>query len=938
LSAPVNTISGSFNLYSGSNLIIQQGDVIPFAAPATYIIFSGSLPTYVGPYYALNGSENSIEFFNTGSTDATGIIQSVITALSPGGGEIYFREGVYNITTVQLTSGLIIAGTGTGSVLNITTVNNFGLSGSGIFGTTIRDLSIIGPGIEISGSSSTNYQTGIFLGSQSSDCRIENVYISGIGLRTANSVANGTDKQGSGIILKDDTYRITINECNISGSGVHGITITGPLSGSPGLGVSSYGHIITNNTLYQNGYGIHAIANVDDCVISNNYCYGNTRGILLESNPTIVSNITVSTNVCESGSTVGGNGGHGIQSDGAQNITYTGNVCKGNAVYGIHLGNLNAISSGYSYNSSNFNTLIGNSCYNNGTDGIRVENSGSNNILIGNTCGNNFTDFSFGITFNNIAIGNGGSGSTWSIATGATFLNRVGNLGISDLFNTGSTVTLQSGSNLVIQSGSFVHSPIIIRNGGTETYYSDLNLAFSSLVSNSEIIIPAGTYTTQIGSAVGITNKNNVTIRGTAGTSVVKPSGSTTSVLSIQGCNNVIVKDLYIDASGSLAAPGAFSRCLLVSGCNNVKVQNCTFTGSVLSAIEVDSSPECSFSYNTIYSGSLHGIYVSGSDFNQVTNNIIDTLRDSGVRYENSNNGLIHNNIIRNTPIIGTPFAGVTILGTFGSPAVNNSIIGNKIISGSGNGIYISGSMVSGSQIIGNVLNNIGLFGYGLRIEGGTSFTNISDNYFDIGTTNGFYGVYLGSESGVTIKNNTVQHANQHGIFVLSGSYILIENNLVQNNGLLGSFYDGIRVSTGSDIIISGNKIIDTQTSKTQQWGVRFDKVATNCDVINNQLIGNAAGGLNIVAGLDVIARANRGFNPRGYITPDITLGASPATYTNSDFVTEDVFISGSQLTNATGSGGFQFTLTSPIRLEPNQSIVVTYGVGGSAIAKRMGY
>src|SRR5437660_11034327 len=53
--------TGSINLPSGSNLTIQSGSIVPFALPASYVIFSGSISVVPGPFYALNGSNHKIQ-------------------------------------------------------------------------------------------------------------------------------------------------------------------------------------------------------------------------------------------------------------------------------------------------------------------------------------------------------------------------------------------------------------------------------------------------------------------------------------------------------------------------------------------------------------------------------------------------------------------------------------------------------------------------------------------------------------------------------------------------------------------------------------------------------------------------------------------------------------------------------------------------------------
>src|SRR5436853_7591843 len=54
--------TGSINLPSGSNLTLQSGSIIPFALPASYVIFSGSIAGVTGPYYAISGSNHPMVY------------------------------------------------------------------------------------------------------------------------------------------------------------------------------------------------------------------------------------------------------------------------------------------------------------------------------------------------------------------------------------------------------------------------------------------------------------------------------------------------------------------------------------------------------------------------------------------------------------------------------------------------------------------------------------------------------------------------------------------------------------------------------------------------------------------------------------------------------------------------------------------------------------
>src|SRR5438876_12378466 len=98
--------SSNYIFYSGSNIVLQSGSIIPFALPATYVIFSGSVAGYSGPYYAINGLSNNIDFFNA---NANVLIQAVINAIPSG--KIYIKSGVYNINAnITGKSDIIIEG------------------------------------------------------------------------------------------------------------------------------------------------------------------------------------------------------------------------------------------------------------------------------------------------------------------------------------------------------------------------------------------------------------------------------------------------------------------------------------------------------------------------------------------------------------------------------------------------------------------------------------------------------------------------------------------------------------------------------------------------------------------------------------------------------------------------------------------------------------
>ena len=142
---------------SGTTTVTQSGQAITFSGsadyPASYIICSGS-----GNYYARNCSTGLIDY--TGS-NAGEVIQSTINAVSgSGGGEIFFKPGLY-VSTSSITinnHGIKLKGSGWGANVFSTplqgTILEFQLSSNddcikmsslstpGLLGITIKDISI----------------------------------------------------------------------------------------------------------------------------------------------------------------------------------------------------------------------------------------------------------------------------------------------------------------------------------------------------------------------------------------------------------------------------------------------------------------------------------------------------------------------------------------------------------------------------------------------------------------------------------------------------------------------------------------------------------------------------------------------------------------------------------------------------------------------------
>src|SRR5438552_7837038 len=107
---------------TGSDIYIQSGSIFPYSIPSTYVIFSGSIPGFQGPYYAVNAANNTVLF---NGSDPTNVIQSAmysltgsslfgLTSASGSGGTILIRAGpIYRLTgSLVPVSGVTLRGEG----------------------------------------------------------------------------------------------------------------------------------------------------------------------------------------------------------------------------------------------------------------------------------------------------------------------------------------------------------------------------------------------------------------------------------------------------------------------------------------------------------------------------------------------------------------------------------------------------------------------------------------------------------------------------------------------------------------------------------------------------------------------------------------------------------------------------------------------------------
>ncbi len=260
---------------------------------------------------------------------------------------------------------------------------------------------------------------------------------------------------------------------------------------------------------------------------------------------------------------------------------------------------------------------------------------------------------------------------------------------------------------------------------------------------------------------------------------------------------------------------------------NNNTIHNNTISNTDTYGIYLSSSENTTVYFNKILNNK-QGIYLSNSDFANISHNLLSSNSDNGIYFSSSGfgsscNNVIHGNgdgiylsssngvIIHNNTIYDNGETGIYLHSSGSCSITNNSIFNNVNI-----GIYFYYS--GGNTIINNTLvkNGISLYGMGLSnflqttvnsnsvngkplifwqnknsdnittIEAGQvilvncTFIEISNQTLSEASV----GMLTAFSTNLTIHNNTIKFNKVHGIYSKSSI-----NNTLFNNTILGSEY-----------------------------------------------------------------------------------------------------------------------------------------------------
>lgn len=207
--------------------------------------------------------------------------------------------------------------------------------------------------------------------------------------------------------------------------------------------------------------------------------------------------------------------------------------------------------------------------------------------------------------------------------------------------------------------------------------------------------------------------------------------------------------------------------------------------------------------------------------------------------------------------------------------ATDNMIIGNNCDDAGNSHIKLANGSVR-NTILNNVLTDAAQ--YNIVIELGTGASNFAVIAGNRCRGAGFSNIGLFSATHSLIEGNYCWEANGSGIYSDGPmDYSEIIGNFCYNNSLASVNDAGIRVLNANNLLIEGNKCFDSQSTKTQKWGIRANEgTMGTLTIISNDVNVNLTAGMTL-SGTPIVK------NNLGWKTENggiVTLGAAATAVT----------------------------------------------------------
>ncbi len=318
--------------------------------------------------------------------------------------------------------------------------------------------------------------------------------------------------------------------------------------------------------------------------------------------------------------------------------------------------------------------------------------------------------------------------------------------------------------------------------------------------------------------------------------------------------DNFVLEGVWITNVGTQDMDDIGIGFALSAGTNNGKITGCIADSCTHYGFDTYLAHDITFTANNSNNNGQHGFGSSNGSYNLVWNsNTVSGNADIGFWIRNTYNSTIIGNTI---DMPASSLYGIELKGNSLEDAnlisnQRNSIIGNTISGPCQYGIY--------SQNHGNYNTFIGN-----TVTGSTShgIYNVANEWctFDTNTviSAGADGIHI-ENSSIKVNGNTVKLSQNHGIYINADSCTVNNNTCIDNSQASAGTYHGIVIDTKTKNTIVGNVCYDTQTPKTQAYGIAEINSTDQNIITNNQVVGNLTGALLIIGANTVYKNNNTG-------------------------------------------------------------------------------
>ena len=340
----------------------------------------------------------------------------------------------------------------------------------------------------------------------------------------------------------------------------------------------------------------------------------------------------------------------------------------------------------------------------------------------------------------------------------------------------------------------------VITVGVKNADYTSIQDAIDNSNDTDIIIVYSGVYSENllINKSLTLKTADNSSFNVT-----VKAPNSSNHIFHISSSNTSIVGFNLTAENGSKLRSGIYLDNATYCQISNNSISN------VEDGILLSSSRENKIEGNSLFSNSLHGINVSGSNNNFINNNTFFNNR-YGIIVESSDNNIIS----RNNASLNENY-GIALFRT------NDSIVKENIAAENKHGICLTSSFnneiennsavnntLTGSVVWDSGANRLGNNNFSFNRDSGLTLlhTNKNNRILNNELSHNKNGIYSRGD-GALIRNNTINSNDKYGILLIYTTGNIVENNTLLNNE------KGIRTEKLSENQISSNTIDDRLTA-----------------------------------------------------------------------------------------------------------------------------